>query len=151
MLGSIPKLSWLGSLTLALLLFLPTLFHTLIGLRFRVLKIASRFMLGGTIFFSLYSIFSLEGILRGFTMPGLFLFLAVFGLFGNVRMQQEVTRCREACPFSEKLPACRGLRNPVSKLVAVEGMKDNFPFLHQRLVSHLQNSEKPIVESLETS
>lgn len=145
MIGSLPKLNWLDSLALALLLFIPTVFHTLIGLRFRIFKIIGRLMLGGTIFFSLYSIFSLEGILRGFTVYGLLVFLGVFGLFGNVRMQQGVTRCRDSCPFGEQLPTCRGLRGSVSKLVAVKGMKEAFPSLHQSLVFKFQDSkEQPL-------
>ncbi|MHA2499654.1 MAG: hypothetical protein ACXAEL_08840 [Candidatus Hodarchaeales archaeon] len=141
-LGRIPKLRWLDSLALALLLFIPTVFHALIGLRFRIFKIFGRLMLGGTIFFSLYSIFS--QILRGFIVYGLFIFLAVFGAFGNLRLQQQVTECRESCPFGEQLPVCRGLRGSVSKLVAVRGMKEAFPSLHQSLVSQFEDSmEQP--------
>lgn len=138
LLGRIPKLSWLDALALALLLFIPTVFHTLVGLRFRILKIISRLMVGGTIFFSLYSIFSLQGILKGFIAYGLLLFLAVFGMFGNVRLQQQLTRCRESCPFGEQLPVCRGLRGSVSKIIAVKGMKEAFPSVHQSLVSKFE-------------
>lgn len=141
-LGHIPKLNWLDSLVLALLLFAPTVFHTLVGLRFRILKIISRLMVGGTIFFSLYSIFSLEGLLKGFMLYGLFLFLAVFGAFGNLRLQQLVTRCSESCPFGEQLPVCRGLRGTVSKLIAVKGMKEAFPSLHWSLVSKFKDSKE---------
>ncbi|MHA2232282.1 MAG: hypothetical protein ACXAB4_07310 [Candidatus Hodarchaeales archaeon] len=142
--GGIPTLKWLDSLAIALLLFIPTVIHTLIGLRFRILRILGRLMLGGTIFFSFYSIFSLEGILRGFIVYAIILFLGVFGLFGSVRMQREVSRCRASCPFDEQLPACRGLRDPISNLVAVRGLKEVFPSVHRSLVFQLQDSmEQP--------
>ncbi|MFX0115861.1 MAG: hypothetical protein ACFFB3_15025 [Candidatus Hodarchaeota archaeon] len=137
----IPTLNWLNALILALLLFIPTLFHILIGLRFRFLKMISRLMLGGTIFFSLYSILSLEGIFRIFTVPALLWFFGLYALLGNLRMQQEFTKCSESCPFGEKLPACSGLRGSISKLIAIKGLKDTFPYFYQNLNVQFQEAQ----------